>query len=766
MLSQISLLRNIGQFDSVTPGAQNPFSKFTLIYAENGRGKTTLAAILRSLSTGEPAPIVERHRLRAANPPHVILTGSNGGNVIFENGAWSRSIPEIAVFDDIFVDENVCSGLDIETVHRQNLHELVLGAQGVALSKSYQGHVDRIEEHNSALRTKADAIPAAARGTLSVDDFCALKKQDDIDDAISEANRNLLAAREVEPICLTKLFVTFALPDLEVTSVATLLARDLEQLEAAAAAQVQSHLKTIGTGGETWVGDGISRIISNDQAGEHGICPFCAQDMSASSVIAHYRAYFSAEYNNLKKAISAAIADISTAHGSSAIAAFERAVGGAIQTQQFWSKFANIPAIEVDTAAVSQAWGKAFDLTLNALKAKLASPLEKITLPAEASAAITDYIATRDEIMVLSDSLTGCNPQIELVKEKAAVANIATLEADLTRLQRIKGRYSLDIAALCEDYVNEQLAKVRTSEKRDQARKALENYRKTVFPAYEQEVNAYLPRFTAGFRLDKVMSANTRGGSACTYNVLINNVPVPAGAANATGPSFRNTLSAGDRNTLALAFFFASLALDQQRQQKIVIFDDPMCSLDEHRTLSTRQQMLKLLSEVEQVIVLSHSKPFLCGLWENADKNVRGALKIARAGSGSTLEVWDVHQDCVTEHDKRHSIVTQYILTSSKADERKVASALRPILESFFRVAYPQHFAPGSMIGKFIKTCRQNVGTVDEILSTNDITELDCLREYGNKFHHDTNAAWETELINDTELADFCKRTLNFARRT
>lgn len=51
---------------------------------------------------------------------------------------------------------------------------------------------------------------------------------------------------------------------------------------------------------------------------------------------------------------------------------------------------------------------------------------------------------------------------------------------------------------------------------------------------------------------------NTRGGSAANYTLLIDGQQVPL-LGNPGGPSFRNTLSAGDRNTLALAFFFASL---------------------------------------------------------------------------------------------------------------------------------------------------------------------------------------------------------------
>jgi hypothetical protein len=52
MIKKLQLLRNIGQFDSVSSGGNVPLSRLSLVSAENGRGKTTLAAILRSLATG------------------------------------------------------------------------------------------------------------------------------------------------------------------------------------------------------------------------------------------------------------------------------------------------------------------------------------------------------------------------------------------------------------------------------------------------------------------------------------------------------------------------------------------------------------------------------------------------------------------------------------------------------------------------------------------------------------------------------------------
>jgi len=72
-----------------------------------------------------------------------------------------------------------------------------------------------------------------------------------------------------------------------------------------------------------------------------------------------------------------------------------------------------------------------------------------------------------------------------------------------------------------------------------------------------------------------------RGGvPSSNYQILINNTPVDLGDSETPldKPSFRNTLSAGDKSTLALAFFLAQLANDPGKANKIVIFDDPFNS--------------------------------------------------------------------------------------------------------------------------------------------------------------------------------------------
>jgi len=89
MVQRFILLRNVGKFDNVDAGAQLPLSRLTVIYAENARGKTTLAAILRSLASGRTELVMERARLGAQQAPHVVIDVGVQKSAVFQNGAWN-----------------------------------------------------------------------------------------------------------------------------------------------------------------------------------------------------------------------------------------------------------------------------------------------------------------------------------------------------------------------------------------------------------------------------------------------------------------------------------------------------------------------------------------------------------------------------------------------------------------------------------------------------------------------------------------------------
>ena len=763
MINRFRLLRCIGQFDRVNATAFG-FQRLTLLYAENGRGKTTLSALFRSLAQNRPELILERHRLAAAHPPEVIIDCAGGPQpAMFQNGAWNRDLPNLTVFDDTFVDENVCSGLSVEAEHRQNLHELIIGAQEVALNQQLQGFVTRIEAHNAELRTRASAVPAAALGGMTIDAFCALQPRPNIDADIQEAERALQAAREQTPIREARLFEAITLPAFDTAAIEQLLARDLPGLDTAAAARVQEHLSRMPAGSEAWIADGMRRIPTGGQE-----CPFCAQDLIASPVLTHYRAFFSEEYRVLKEDIGRLAREIDETHSDNGPITFERALRTASERKAFWARFADMPEITFDSAAITEDWRRARQLIAAALTAKAATPLDRMELSPDTRAAIAAYDEHRTRAAELSGQLLAANRAVNVIKEQAATGNVTARQADLVRLQATKARQEPNIALLCDAYATEKAAKTATEQQRENARQALEQYRRNIFPNYQNAINQYLARFNAGFRLEQIQPTNTRGGSACSYSLRINNVVVPVTADAAPGQhSFSNTLSSGDRNTLALAFFFACLDQDPNLAGKVIVIDDPVSSLDANRSLTTVQEIRRLLPRVAQVIILSHSKPFLCQTWDSSDPTQRTALQVRREGpTSSTLDTWNVDADLITEYDRRHEKLRNYLQNRATGNLRDIAVDIRPTLEYFCHVAYPADYPPGDLLGNFRDRCQTRLNQGNPVMQAADVQELQDLTDDGNRFHHDSNPqGYLTVTVTDAELQGFVQRTLAFCSR-
>jgi hypothetical protein len=215
-----------------------------------------------------------------------------------------------------------------------------------------------------------------------------------------------------------------------------------------------------------------------------------------------------------------------------------------------------------------------------------------------------------------------------------------------------------------------------------------------------------------------------------------------------------------------LPFFFASLSNESNLGTSIVVIDDPIYSLDDSRTIATAQEIRLLLGIAKQVIVLSHSKQLLCTICQHVDLNICSALQIRRGPSDSNIEEWNINDAIITEHDRRHQLLREYDQGISN-DSRQVAQSLRPLVEGFLRVAYPQFFPPGEMLGQFIGRVCQGLNTPTPILLSDDLKELKLISEYVNLFHHDTNPAYNIAIsnINETQLHGFVQRVLKFTKR-
>ena len=484
------------------------------------------------------------------------------------------------MFDDHFVDENVFSGLDVASSHRQNLHELILGDRGVALNRTLQTHVSRIDEHNTAIRAKSSIIPEQERYGLPVEAFCALTELPDLDEKIADAERALKAAQDQGSVLAAPIFASVELPDFDIEAIRETLAKDLADLDKSAEAQVQAHIKTLGEGGESWVADGVQRAEQRDD----NVCPFCGQDIQNVDLIAHYRAYFSQEYTRLKQDVSRLINDIDRNHAGGKQVEFERTVSTLIQSMQFWANYCDVPTVEIGSETIVDAWNSARTAVGEQLQAKRGAPLDPQTLNQSTVDALDAYAGHRQAMTSLNQTLQATNEEIQQVKQRAQTAEISKITTTLKELKATKSRFREDIVPLCDAYLAELAAKTHTETARDEARKELEEYRTNVFPQLQDGVNDYLDWLNVSFRIRNLTPTNIGGGSGstCTYNVVINNMAIAVRSnTNTPGePSFRNSLSAGDRNTLALALFFSSLDRNPNLSDTVVVIDDPMSSLD------------------------------------------------------------------------------------------------------------------------------------------------------------------------------------------
>ena len=767
MIKGLRLLRNIGPFHSVDTGKNIDLGKLTLCYADNGRGKTTLASVLRSLTEGNPVPIVERKRLHSQDDPHVVIELDNSSSkLVFKDKEWSSSLGSVVVFDDTFVEQNVYSGLTVSPLQRQHLHDLILGPQAVKLQRLLNEQVEKIENHNRELRTKEDFIPASTRGGLSIDEFCALPARSDIDEAIQKTELDLAAAKQQDAIQSTANFDALNLPEFDLTAIDEVLQMDLDSLESVAYERVKEHLIGLGQDGETWISDGM-RLIEGTGGGTLGsICPFCAQSLEGSSLIQHYQAYFSAAYADMKQTITNFLEDTGTIHSESVQAEFEQKLRIVGESRQFWTRFCEVKEFTIDTSEIFRDYKAARESMISLIAEKQASPLEKLPIPETAKVFVEVYRKQIVAIAEINELLEVANKAINGVKERVVSASVENLSATLNGLKTARIRHTPDISDACDAYLKELKEKSETEEMRDQTRTELDHHRETVFPKYQTAVNQYLEKFGAGFRLDNVKPANLRTGSTSTYEARVGDASVAVGRSNPTpsDPSFGSVLSAGDRTTLAFAFFLASLEQRDDLGDTVVVIDDPISSMDTDRSLTTVQEIRALTLRAGQVIVLSHEKAFLCRIWEHADHTKTVAFEIARSGDGSTLRMWDVSEDSLTEHDRRYKIFRGYLDTGT-GEQRGVARDIRHHLEGFLRNACPGDFLPGNVLGhQFLAACQKRLYGTDEILSQVKLQQLGDILEYANKFHHDSNPAWATEPIHDGELRTFVKRTLDFTK--
>ena len=176
--------------------------------------------------------------------------------------------------------------------------------------------------------------------------------------------------------------------------------------------------------------------------------------------------------------------------------------------------------------------------------------------------------------------------------------------------------------------------------------------------SYKTRINQLLKDFGAQFQIPNI-DFNYRGGLRSDYSLEMRgaNIALSGGV-----PDFKTSLSEGDKRTLAFAFFIASTESDSNLSNKIIIIDDPMCSLDLNRKQQTRTVLKRLYESSKQLVIIAHDIHFLRNLRDdfrrpNIPNNIKFIKLKAVANRYSDFGEINIDHECESAYFKSHRLL-------------------------------------------------------------------------------------------------------------
>jgi wobble nucleotide-excising tRNase len=742
-LKKIIKIQNIGKFHKggVSGGE---YGKFTLFYAGNGRGKTTLCAVLRSMKTGMATIIEDRRTLGETVTPEAQLL-LDTGVATFSNNKWKNGGTALHIFDGAFVTTNVHAGEEVNTDHRRSIYRVILGAKGVQLAEEVDGLDAKITDITSKIATEKKALQQHVAAGITFEKFLGSAEDPEIDNKIANQKTKIKAAEQAADIVAKPLLKPPPIPSLSDSFVPT-LGKTIAGVSADAAKRLEAHLlkHKFSGDGEVWIATGLQHV--HDDA-----CPFCANNVESNPLVDLYREYFDEAYEAFKSELVTLQKEVAGGLSEAAGLKVKSRFADVAKDVEFWRAFGTIeftsaPSLDAMLGKLAILYTEA----KRAIEAKIAAPLEVIEI-SELQKAISEWLPIQDELSACNSSLTLVNSGIQAIKTGTASVNKAALETVLKELEAIKKRHAPEVKLLADTYNALTAEKSKLVAEKHKKKEELGAYDATVLPRYHDAINRYLAQFGAGFSLMRSEKNYVGKVPQWIYTIEINKHPVDVTKKAGQGePSFQTAMSAGDRSTLALALFLAQLDLDPSLKESVVAFDDPFTSLDDFRRAMTAKTIFRVGQTASQVLVFSHDKHFLKAVSDVVIDTKCETFQISSIKKNSSIEAWDLEREVKEGYLQDHMVLKDFY-EGYGGDPKAMRTLMRPILEKYIRYRFPNQIPDGKWLGDMLAI----VASDPKHPLTPLYQDLDDINQYTAPFHHDPNSAFS-----DDEVKSYVGRTL------
>lgn len=769
MLAKILSIENIGRFVNAKWRSGYQFENLTVVYGENGRGKSTFCDLLRSNSFAQPDILLGRRTLGTTAQSKVEVLLHDKSKPAFDGTAWTANIPNVAIFDLSFVHQNVYAGDRIDHDHKRNLHRVIVGQAGVTLARRVE-ELDRGgREAGKDATTKRQLLMNLLPAGTDLKAFLKLPADAEIQTRLAAKTEEIqqaeVAARRAADITSKPQLGTSTLPVFP-NEAKELLTKNLSNVAEEAEKTLRAHVSghTLGAT-NSWISQGIAFIKGAE-------CPFCGQGISGSVLISAYRAFFDESYKQFKAKLQECDQSISRMFGEQAGIALQKVIGSNEAAAMFWKDLGiGKDLVFPDLSGVADTVSKVKTEASALLVKKIAAPLESIADTTALDSAHDELEKARSLLTDYNKRVKEFNDQVAAFKAKQTTVDVSRLKQELAQLSLIELRHSTRVvAAIAEDEAADQ-AKKKLEKEKTEAKQKLDNHGATVFGVHEKRINELLDRFAAEYRIGGSEGSYVGGRPSSTYKLMINGQAVDLGDERtaASTPSFKNTLSAGDRSTLALALFVSQLERDPNLKDMVVVLDDPFTSQDASRRTATQSLICELVTKVKQVILLSHDPKFLRVVWdEYRGAGKKTAFQFARMGGSTIVGDWDIEHETRAEYVVNHRKLYDFAYVTplppakplTKDELRDVARVIRIVLEGNLRIRLPHSFKDNEWLGNFIDKIRNATATEPAFDAQVILPELEAINTFSKKYHHDSNPAAATEHVDETELLGYVRRTL------
>ena len=496
---------------------------------------------------------------------------------MFKDGAWAGIRPRIAVYDSVFVNENVFSGDVITNEHLKNQYGMVVGEEGVRRVRRIVELDNKNRENNSQSRVVEAELDGIVRAVglegMTRKGFLALRAIADVDAKIEAKEKEEQRARRAKE--LKGAGEPKVLPCTDGN-------RGIEEKPAQ---HNRGHRGSCGQGRTRAYREArgkkprrcddarkLARNLGRPSPMRKSARFAVSRSTTAPSSIS-YADFFSDAYKALAAGVKATRDTFGRYEKGEYRSRAEEIVGQNETLCAYWKEAGQIEAPEPEGVEAAIEGMEAAARLLDAVFLEKQGNLTEAVAGGDVEAAITAWDQGRKEIVRLNGVIEAHVAKIKALKESVDETKLPRLEKELKTLQAAKRRHEGETGAVIKRLEGHEATKKRIAKEKAEEKKELNEHGRVITETLGKTINSYLGRLNAGFRID-YREPNYQGKEpAASYQILINDVPVSprSTSENLAEASFRNTLSAGDKSTLALALFLAKLNADPALGESIVV---------------------------------------------------------------------------------------------------------------------------------------------------------------------------------------------------